>query len=208
MAENMELKCFEVGMIGTNCYVLHAGEMTIMIDPGDEAARITAGLSSLDFILLTHAHWDHMLALKEVSAMFPRAKLCVHSEALYSREQQLALMNRMHPLLKVRFSHFFENLPPVSVHINDGDSIGPLEVLHCPGHSPGSVCYYSQQDKVIFSGDTLFASGYGRTDLPRGSQGLIEKSLARIDAEIPHETKLYPGHGPGSSVGEALAFIL
>jgi glyoxylase-like metal-dependent hydrolase (beta-lactamase superfamily II) len=82
-------------------------------------------------------------------------------------------------------------------------SVGNLRftVVHTPGHTPGSICLFEPVRKVLFSGDTLFASGYGRTDLPGGDEAQLELSLGRL-AALPHDVQVYPGHGPATTIGD------
>lgn len=203
----MKIDRYEVGPIGTNCYVLHCtDDLVIMIDPGDEAQVITRGLDHLDFILLTHAHWDHMLALTEVADRFPMAKVGIHPDALYSLQDQLSLLKSCGAMF-CQYSDRFASLPAPDIKFQEDSMIGPLKVLHTPGHSPGSVCYWNQEDKVLFSGDTLFADGYGRTDLLGGSEKQICESLFWISRKIPSGTRLLPGHGEASTVGKACSLI-
>lgn len=204
----MEIRRLEVGPIGTNCYILRFEDKIAVIDPGDEASRIAEGLDRLDWILLTHAHWDHMLALGALASMFPEARLLVHSQALYSKESQLAMMDMMDPRLGRFYAARFENLPRPAAFLKDGDRIGPLEVVHTPGHSPGSVCFHSKADDIIFSGDTLFADGCGRTDLEGGSDVLLYQSLVKISKLATRKTVIHPGHGESSAAGRALALVL
>ncbi|MGX8677740.1 MAG: MBL fold metallo-hydrolase [Sphaerochaetaceae bacterium] len=204
----MEIQRYPVGLIQTNCYVLHFPDnLCIMIDPGDEAEVVDQNLEHLDFILLTHAHWDHMLALCDVKAAFPQAKLAMHSKALYSKAQQLELMDQMNPYLRTQFASRFDNLPKPDILLEDGSEIGPFKVLSTPGHTPGSVCYYDKNDGVLFSGDTLFENSYGRTDFIGGSEDDMYTSLVRLSREIPPSTKLCPGHEGISTVGQAMRFI-
>lgn len=204
----MEIRRLEVGPIGTNCYVLHFQDKTLVVDPGDDAPRIAEGLGRLDWIVLTHAHWDHMLALAALAARFPEARVLVHSEALYSKESQLAMMDMMSPCLRPLYASRFESLPRPAAFLEDGQKIGPLKVLHTPGHSPGSVCLHSEADGILISGDTLFADGCGRTDLEGGSDALLYRSLVRISTLVPGPTALLPGHGQEGTVGRALARVL
>ncbi|HLB52937.1 MAG TPA: MBL fold metallo-hydrolase, partial [Chlamydiales bacterium] len=144
-----------------------------------------------------HSHWDHIvdvMVLKEKTG----ASLWVHRLDAGNVERpgsdQLPL-----PFVVsgVKPDHLLE----------DGDLVQvgnlQLEVIHTPGHSPGSICYYIRDHNLLFSGDTLFFAAIGRTDLPTGSPETIWDSLKKL-AELPPETKVIPGHGPETSIGKEL----
>jgi glyoxylase-like metal-dependent hydrolase (beta-lactamase superfamily II) len=91
-------------------------------------------------------------------------------------------------------------LPPAGRLLAGGDTIGPFTVIHTPGHTPGSVCFYDDEAGVLFSGDTLFRGGYGRTDLPGGSWSKLEQSLKLLLA-MDGDITVCPGHGPATTIG-------
>jgi glyoxylase-like metal-dependent hydrolase (beta-lactamase superfamily II) len=96
----------------------------------------------------------------------------------------------------------WEAMPDATVSLEEGSVIGPLVTLHLPGHSPGSVAFYDESAGVLFSGDTLFQDGFGRTDLPGGSWPQLRQSLARLFT-LDRNTAVYPGHGGTTTIGEA-----
>ena len=182
----MEILHLNAGMLQTNCYVVWAeGSKTCaVIDPGDEAPRILKNITdrglTVEAILLTHGHFDHVGGVKQL-----------HSETgckVYMNIKELALPERLTsgPL-------FYTDAYGASV------TAGGLtfDVLETPGHSEGSVCLLCGD--VIFSGDTLFAGTCGRTDLPTGSWSTIMKSLNML-AALPGNYTVYPGHGPSTTM--------
>jgi glyoxylase-like metal-dependent hydrolase (beta-lactamase superfamily II) len=94
----------------------------------------------------------------------------------------------------------WEDMPSPAVELSEGDTIGPFRVLHLPGHTPGSVAFYDEGAKVLFSGDTLFRGDYGRTDLPGGDTAKIMASLYRLFT-LDKDIRVYPGHGPATTIG-------
>jgi glyoxylase-like metal-dependent hydrolase (beta-lactamase superfamily II) len=97
-------------------------------------------------------------------------------------------------------------MPPAGRLLAGGDRIGPFTVIHTPGHTPGSVCYYDEDAGVLFSGDTLFRGGYGRTDLPGGNRATLEKSLALL-LSMDGGIAVCPGHGPGTTIREERRYL-
>lgn len=197
----MIIKKLEVGPFATNCYIIgsEASREGIIIDPGDEAGWILKEVkdSGLDIkiIVLTHGHSDHTAALKEVKEE-TGAQIAVHAEDVGTLKQKL---------LGVMMGVGFKSPPPPDRLLNDGDvvSVSGLEltVIHTPGHSRGSVCLIG--DGVLFSGDTLFNFGIGRSDLP-GSGGNHEQLIKNINDKLlvlDDDIKVYPGHGPETTIG-------
>lgn len=204
--KNVDIKCLEVGLIHTNCYIVHYPNNQVMvIDPGDQASLIISKIKSLDFVLLTHEHFDHLLGLKELLSAFPNAKLALSSKAMYDSAYLLRLLEALR--LGGHFGHLVKDLPKPSILLNDLDKIGPFTVLHTPGHSKGSICLLDEEDKILFTGDTLFDMGYGRVDLEGSSEQDMFKSLFRL-SKLDKTLTVYPGHGDSTTLDKAISFVL
>jgi len=191
-----------VGLIETNCYIVGCEETRrgAVIDPGGHPQRILAEVKrqglSLEYVLNTHAHFDHTDAngaLIEATG----ARLALHSDDL--------------PLLQAAGGAAWFGMravpsPAPGLALHDGDEleIGSIrfKVLHTPGHSPGHVCLYAPKDGVLFDGDVLFRRGVGRYDLPGGDWDVLLDSIQRVLFSLPDETVVYPGHGPATTIGE------
>lgn len=194
----MVIKSLAVGQLEANCYVV-ADEDTaeaIIIDPGDEPDRILELCEGLDvlYIVLTHAHFDHAGALFELKDE-TGAQVIVHSEELpvYASITDQATM----------WGFNVPSLPEPDITVNEGDGItigqSNLTVIHTPGHSPGSMCLYSEEG-FVFTGDTLFAGSIGRTDFPGGSMSDMRASFRKLMG-LPDSTAVFSGHGTPTSIG-------
>jgi len=169
-----------------------------VIDPGGDAERILAEVERLGlkikYVINTHGHFDHTLANKEV-VKATGASLAIHSAGAPA-------------LTKGGGALFFGIIgkasPPADTILEEGQvlTVGQIEltVLHTPGHSPGSICLYSEKEGVLFDGDVLFNMGMGRYDLPGGNYGVLMESIHRL-LTLPDETTVYPGHGPPTTIG-------
>jgi len=195
------LKTLVVGPIAANCYIVgsESTKAGMIIDPGDEAEEILKGVkdSGLDIklILLTHGHMDHIGALKEIKEA-TGAEVAMHSDDAKSLQGQSQSLGAM-------FGLFYPAPPSPDRLLKDGDSldIGDLHfsVLHTPGHTPGGICLSGEG--VVFSGDTLFNYGIGRTDLPGSSYNQLMNGIHTKLMALPDDTVVYPGHGPETTIG-------
>lgn len=191
-----------VGPYASNCYIVgsQSNKEGMIIDPGDEAKGILKKVKELKLdiklIVLTHGHIDHTGALKEVREA-TGATVAVHTDDAQSLGRGVSLISVLMPGLS------YPTPPPPDRLLKDGDSIdiGDLHflVLHTPGHTPGGICLLGEG--VVFSGDTLFNYGIGRTDLPGGSYNQIMNSLQTKLMTLPDDTIVYPGHGPRTTIG-------
>jgi glyoxylase-like metal-dependent hydrolase (beta-lactamase superfamily II) len=198
----MILETFPVGPLQCNCTILgdeQAGE-AIVIDPGDEVARIHRRLTELGLklkqILVTHAHIDHVggaLKLKRLTAA-----------PILFNENDLPLLKMMDTQAGWLGVATPETAPPDDP-LTDGLRVGlescPAQVLHTPGHTQGSVCLHFAPLKLLIAGDTLFAGSIGRTDLPGGDFDQIIDSIESRLLSLPDETRVLPGHGPATTIG-------
>jgi glyoxylase-like metal-dependent hydrolase (beta-lactamase superfamily II) len=150
-------------------------------------------LDDFDWVVNTHGHFDHVGG----DGYFFNAKIAIHeadAHIVEKGDQELS------------FADFFDgDIKPhkVEKRLKDGDEIAGMKVVHTPGHSPGSICLYDEKNKILFSGDTVFSDGVGRTDLPGGDEALLKKSVEKIKA-LKVE-KLFPGHGMPVISGVKLA---
>jgi len=187
-------------MLQTNCYIVGCEETKegVIIDPGGNAKRILAEVEKLGlkikYIINTHGHFDHTLANKEV-VKATGAPLAIHSADAPMLTQGGGA---------IFFGIIGKASPPADIMLEEGQILAlgnvELEVLHTPGHSPGSICLYNKKEGVLFDGDVLFNMGIGRTDLPGGNYNLMMDSLQRL-LTLPDETMVYPGHGPPTTIG-------
>jgi len=207
MADSNGICRISVGEIGTNCWIVpqNNGEC-LVFDPGAEGGRILAKLAELQlrprYIVITHAHFDHIAALPELAVAWPGADIAVHpAEAvkLGPRSQELHREDFRDVGAVAYVDALWKPLPEASLLLNEGDTLGPFRVLHVPGHSPGSIAFYWEEQKLLMSGDTLFNAGVGRTDLYGGDVELLKKSLSRLFT-LPEDTEVYPGHGPKTTI--------
>ena len=195
----MILKKLVVGPFASNCYIVgsESNKEGMIIDPGAEAEVILGNVKDLELdiksIVLTHGHIDHIGALKEVKEA-TGAEVTIHAD-----EAQALQENSVSAMFGLSYP---TPLPPDRL-LQDGDSIdiGDLHflVLHTPGHSPGGICLLGQG--VVFSGDTLFNFGIGRSDLPGGSHSQLISSIHTKLMVLPDNTVVYPGHGPETTIG-------
>jgi hydroxyacylglutathione hydrolase len=196
-ADAPEVTQLVLGMLQTNCYLVMcpATHSALVIDPADSADRILAAAQQrgcrIEQILLTHAHMDHtagLHALRQATG----AKVLVHRLETVMVSQYLALFG-------VRANQFPALAPDVELEGGEILSVGQLRahVINTPGHTPGGISL--SVGDVVFTGDTLFAQSVGRTDLPGGSLDTLLQSVHQLFT-LPGETKVYPGHGPSSTI--------
>ncbi|HHY10809.1 MAG TPA: MBL fold metallo-hydrolase [Firmicutes bacterium] len=198
----MKIKRFVVNPLAVNCYVVYQGRRGILIDPGEAAQEVLDFIDSLQLEILavvnTHAHADH-IAGNDWFREKTRAPLWIHeAEEGFLGDAGLNLSSYLRQDL---------SLAPADRLLKEGDRIvigkSTLEVLHTPGHSPGSISLYGEEEAVLFSGDTLFKSSVGRWDLPGGDHGALQKSVLRL-GRLPLGTKVYPGHGEATTIAEEI----
>ena len=189
-------------MIGTNCYLVINEETkeSVMVDPGAYPAKVKNAVKEqglkLKAVLLTHAHFDHIMGLSDV---MEDVKVPVYVE-----EADLPMMTDGESNLSsayVRGGYRFEEAVPVS----DGQQLEIAGVqfrgIHTPGHTPGGCCYYMEQEGVLFSGDILFQTSVGRSDFPGGSASALVRSVKEKLLVLPEETHVYPGHMEETTIG-------
>lgn len=196
-------KVLPVGPLQCNC-VLLACEKTreaVLIDPGDEAEKIAAMVEEtgvkVKYLLHTHAHFDHIGA---TGALHDKWKV---PPCLHAHDQQL--YDNL-PLQGQYFGMQFAKAPGVEKFLSDEEEIPfgehALQVLHTPGHSPGSICLKLKGgDEEVFSGDTLFYQSVGRADLWGGDAAQLVRSIKSRLFTLDDDVKVQPGHGPGTSIG-------
>ena len=194
----MKVKVMQVGPIGTNCYILEdeGAKLAAVIDPGDEAEAIQEAVEEtgdrVEYILLTHGHYDHTTAVPDLHRVWPQAKIYIH------RADANGAGSRLFPLAgQVEGLHYYDE--------GDALPLGDLtiQVMATPGHSPGGVTL--RVGDVLFTGDTLFAGDCGRTDLRGGSYEVILASLKRL-GQLEGNFHVCPGHGETSTLEQERRF--
>jgi len=197
-----------VGDFASCAYVVAEGENRecIVIDPGAEGGDLLKVIEKHNltpkFIVNTHGHSDHIAANSFLKERFPELRICIHPEdakMLKSTIKNLSLF----------FGRRVRS-PSADRLLEEGDTLeiegGSFKVLHIPGHTKGGIALLQEAKQndpaIIFTGDTLFAGGIGRTDFPSGSQKVLIKAVKEKIMTLPDETIVYPGHGPPTTVGQ------
>ena len=185
----MERLTIQVGGFEVNCSILSENGKAWIVDPGQEANRIADLLVKKGLkpaaILLTHAHFDHIGAIPGLIEKFPDLPVYVH-------EKDIPMIG--HPLNQLPPEYTSFAKPRTLVNLDKLEDLEGLEILETPGHTPGGVCYHFPKDKLLLSGDTLFAGSVGRTDLPGGDMATLMDSLQKL-VVLPDDTLVIPGHG-------------
>ncbi len=191
-----------VGPVMTNCY-LAVNEETkeaLVIDPGDEAARLIQKIRERNVtpaaVLLTHGHFDHAGAARELADAF--------GILIYAHEKEKKTLE----MPGINLSGMTGE-PPAAYHadvfVKDGDVLDlagfSVRVLFTPGHTEGGCCYYIEKEQAVFAGDTLFCSSVGRTDFPGGSASVLLRSIREKLMTLPGQTNVYPGHNEITTIG-------
>ncbi|HTZ60712.1 MAG TPA: MBL fold metallo-hydrolase [Acidobacteriaceae bacterium] len=199
----MILETFPVGPLHCNCTIL-GDEVTreaVVVDPGDNIPEILTRLAKhkliLRQIIVTHAHIDHVggaVQLKRITGA-----------PVLLNQQDLGLLNAM-AMQAAWLGVATPEVAPPDTSAEDGLTVGlpsfPAEVIHTPGHTPGSICLMLPNENLLIAGDTLFAGSIGRTDLPGGDGRQILRSLRNRLLVLPERTRVLPGHGPETTIGE------
>lgn len=197
----MKIEQYCVGQVQTNCYfaINEQTQDMLVIDPGDSAQMLAEKIKQKGLkpkaVLLTHGHFDHAMAAEELAGIFG-VKIYAHEAEKETLEQSGLNASGM---LGRRDSY------QADVFVKDGEVLQlagmELKVLHTPGHTEGGCCFYSEEDKVLFSGDTLFCQSVGRTDFPRGSMSQLIRSIKDKLLSLPDDVKVYPGHMGVTTIG-------
>jgi hydroxyacylglutathione hydrolase len=199
----MTARCFTVGPLQENCWIVHGGERAVVVDPGDEAPRLIGALDELglktEAILLTHTHFDHVGAVAAVARHTGAPVYCPELET-----DVLADINR----------YVYPGFGPYESYEADEQVAGgeqlqlaglDIDVIFTPGHSPGHVSFSIPEHEMLLSGDVLFQGSVGRTDLPGADHGTLMSSIATLLNTLPDETRVLPGHGPATTLGRERA---
>jgi len=204
-SSTLQMRILTLGPLATNCYIVFCSETreALIVDPGWDARQILTVVRALDlqvrYVVNTHAHWDHIGA---------------NAAVVEATGAPLALHPADRPLLEAKGGADWWSIPlppspPPDLELQDGEilEIGKLrfQVLWTPGHTPGHISLYEAQAGVVLDGDVLFARGIGRTDLPGGDYETLMRSIREKLLALPDETRVYPGHGPPTTIGEERA---
>jgi hydroxyacylglutathione hydrolase len=198
----MILEMLTVSPFQENCYIIGDEKSGVgaVVDPGDEAARIALAVEQTDLdvasIIVTHAHIDHVGAVAALVDEYA-CPVLMHAEA----EPMLKQLPTQAMMMGLKFG----KVPAVDRYIGDEEEIevGDLRLrsLYTPGHAPGHLAFYIEDENLVLSGDALFAGSVGRADLPGGSMEVLMRSIEERLLTLPDETTVYPGHGPQTEIG-------
>lgn len=201
----LKIACAQLGPIDTNTYILMDDEIkeAIIIDPAGSAAELIKFLEdneyTLDGVLLTHGHHDHIGALAELREHYDPWKLRVYA----AKPEQEVLMVKDYNL-STMFGEGYTTHANMMIDNNkvfEVTSKHECKCLFTPGHTIGSCCFYFEKEGWLFSGDTLFAGSIGRSDFPTGDAQTLLNSVNKILMKLPDNTAVYPGHGPATTIG-------
>ena len=198
-----------LGDYQTNCYCVTSNESAgdcLVVDTGLSPKPLIDHLqkSELDpvAVVYTHGHLDHTFGDKALRENWPDIKVAIHkndADMLTDADKNLSAAMGT-PL---EFS-------AADIILNDGDEVEfagiKLKVIHTPGHTPGGICLYSENENLLFAGDTLFSNSVGTTDVPGGDHDLLITSIKTKLLVLPDETKVLPGHGPATTIGQEKKF--
>ncbi len=202
----MEIKSVLVSEAYTNCYLVKNEETNdgFIIDPGGSALKISRCIEQMEMtpkaILLTHGHFDHIGAVDELRDRY--------DVKVYVSEEESKFMQNYNNNLSVFFGEGMIVKPDVT--IRDGEELEiagiKMKFILTPGHTPGSGCFYVEEEGVLFSGDTLFCMSRGRTDFPGGSEREIIDSIRNKLLVLPAETVVLPGHNEETTIDNEKRF--
>ncbi|SDC22448.1 Glyoxylase, beta-lactamase superfamily II [Desulfurella multipotens] len=199
----MEIETLVVGVLETNCYIVHDNKQAIIIDPGSDAKKIIKIIEEKNLqpklIVNTHYHFDHTGANLDIKIAFNIPIAIGINDAKYLEDAYLD-------------AHLFmidaKKSPKADILLKENDEIElnniKLIVIETPGHTIGSICLFNKDNHVLFSGDTLFYESIGRYDLPTGNYNQLMKSLKKI-LTLDDECVVYPGHGPKTTIKHELS---
>jgi len=207
----LSIKSFIHNPFYTNCYIIHNKNEAIIIDPcfyfdfeKEEVINyIKENNLIIKFAIATHYHFDHLFGIFDINYLY-KVQFAIHKDYYYLsgnfniKEQAIF------------FGYNIKTPPSPKILLNDKDIIDlngvKIQVIHTPGHSPCSICLYIEEEGIIFTGDTLFEKGVGRTDLPGGNFLLLKNSILNKLFKLPPETIVYPGHGDKTTISNEINY--
>lgn len=206
----LQIKSFVFGPFETNCYVISTDDRILLVDPACSNAyeqqqlekyieKLTANSQKPIAIIATHGHLDHLWGAAWATSRWNTPVLMHEADIPMAQAMQ-----SQYNLFGIRRTADEFPIEPLA---NSQKLIANSQILSTPGHTPGSVCFYWPEEKVLLSGDTLFRMGYGRTDLPGGNIGQLIDSLERLFT-LPADTLVYPGHGDFTTIGAERRFMV
>ena len=196
----MNIETLALGPVQANCYIVtdEKTNETAVIDCGEYTKELADRLEgkNLKYIMLTHGHYDHIFGVYDLKEAYPEAQIVIHKDEAYKLLDEL-------PSFGHEMMPGMQKYVPADITVEDGDKIqlGEIEftVLHTPGHSKGSVCYFAEDERTIFTGDTLFCLTVGRMDFFDGSEDEMLESITRL-YNMPGDYEIYPGHNRATTM--------
>lgn len=198
----MKIERFVIGMIQTNCYLVSNTDTKecVIIDPAVYSVEMTSHIQkeglSVQAILLTHGHFDHIMGIDAFLKEF--------DVPVYAHREESVLLNNADYNASLDYGRAYTYSG--ASYVEDGQILNlagmQFQVIHTPGHTIGGCCYYVEQEKVLFSGDTLFQMSVGRTDFPTGNGSQLVDSIQKKLMVLPEETIVYPGHMEQTAIGD------
>jgi hydroxyacylglutathione hydrolase len=193
----MDVRCFTVGPLQENCWIVRREERALVVDPGDEGDRLVAAVDGLtvEAILLTHTHFDHVGAV---------AQMARHTGApVYCPKLEVPILQDINAYVFPGYGPFEPYDPEETVEGGEKLALAgfDIDVLFTPGHSPGHVSYSIADEQVLLDGDVLFRGSIGRFDLPGGNGEVLLESIGMLLNTLPDETRVLPGHMGATTLG-------
>ncbi len=192
---------YQVGQIMTNCYLVSNEETKelLIVDPGDQAdllaRKIDESGAKPAAILLTHGHFDHVLAVNELAEQYQIPVYAHENEKKQLHSTAVEFFPHLGRSGEIKVDHFISGEPLLKLAGFE------IKVFMTPGHTQGGVCYYFEKEGLLFSGDTLFFGSIGRTDFPGGSYKDLIQSVETKLFPLPEDVVVYPGHNNATSIG-------
>lgn len=195
---NLQVETLTLGQLETNCYIpwCKITNECIIIDPADSAETITQTILDLQLkplcIVFTHAHFDHVLGSLELKLNF--------NVPIFMHPKDNDLLKNAQKSAKYWLKHEVDPVPNKTLPISEGGNLqignSKLKIINTPGHTPGSISLFADEPQpLLFTGDTLFKNGVGRTDFEYSSPKSLEQSIKKLFETLPKNTVCYPGHG-------------